>query len=141
MNLPDVVPMRSYEDGVAALTWLSNAFGFSVRTRVLSDDNKLLHGELEAGDGLIMIAEPGNGYVCPLRLRETCEEAAAWSRAPIAFDGVLVFVNDIEAHRRRAEKAGAVMLSPIETDPPARRYRAEDIEGHRWIFMEKPATA
>lgn len=30
------------------------------------------------------------------------------------------------------------VLSEPEAGPPARRYRAEDLEGHRWMFMERP---
>ena len=29
------------------------------------------------------------------------------------------------------------ILSELEDGPPARRYRAEDLEGHRWMFMAK----
>src|SRR6185436_20854371 len=32
---------------------------------------------------------------------------------------------------------GATILSEIEEGPPGRRYRAEDLEGHRWFFFEK----
>jgi PhnB protein len=32
----------------------------------------------------------------------------------------------------RATAAGAMILSEIEEGPPGRRYRAEDLEGHRW---------
>jgi hypothetical protein len=35
------------------------------------------------------------------------------------------------------EAAGALILSEIEEDPSGRRYRAEDFEGHRWVFFEK----
>ena len=33
-NYPTVIPMLSYEDGVAALEWLAKAFGFRERTRI-----------------------------------------------------------------------------------------------------------
>jgi hypothetical protein len=36
----------------------------------------------------------------------------------------------------RAKTAGATILSVIEEGPPGRRYRAEDLEGHRWFFFE-----
>jgi uncharacterized glyoxalase superfamily protein PhnB len=48
-----------------------------------------------------------------------------------------VYVDDVEAHHRRAVDAGADMLSGIEDGGPGRRYRAEDLEGHRWMFMER----
>jgi uncharacterized glyoxalase superfamily protein PhnB len=53
-------------------------------------------------------------------------------------DGVLVFVPDVEAHYARAKEHGATILSGLEEGPPARRYRVEDLEGHRWMFMERP---
>jgi uncharacterized glyoxalase superfamily protein PhnB len=40
-------------------------------------------------------------------------------------------------HFKRATAAGATILSGIEEDPPGRRYRAEDLEGHRWFFFEQ----
>jgi uncharacterized glyoxalase superfamily protein PhnB len=53
-------------------------------------------------------------------------------------DGVHVYVDDIDAHFARAQAAGATVLSAIEDGPPGRRYRAEDLEGHRWMFMQRP---
>ena len=52
-------------------------------------------------------------------------------------DGVLVYVDDLGMHYERAKAAGATILSPIEEDPPGRRYRVEDLEGHRWFFFER----
>jgi PhnB protein len=50
---------------------------------------------------------------------------------------VLVFVDDIDEHYARAKHAGATILSEPEDGPPGRRYRAEDLEGHRWMFMQR----
>jgi len=46
-------------------------------------------------------------------------------------------VDDLDLHFNRARAAGAMILSEIEEGPPGRRYRAEDLEGHRWFFFEK----
>ena len=54
---------------------------------------------------------------------------------------MLVYVDDVEAHRDRAQKGGATMLSPIEDGPYGRLYRAEDLEGHRWMFMQRPCIS
>lgn len=51
-----VVPMIAYEDGDAAMDWLIKAFGFVEADRRLGADARLTHGELGAGDGLIMLA-------------------------------------------------------------------------------------
>src|SRR5688500_20126177 len=51
-STPAVVPMISYEDGIAALEWLRSAFGFRETARLTTPDGKLSHGEMEAGNGL-----------------------------------------------------------------------------------------
>ena len=138
---PGVVPMIAYEDGVAALDWLARAFGFREQARMLGRDGRLAHGAMCAGDGLIMLASPTPRYESPRRHREACERARAWSDVPWVIDGVLVYVDDIDEHVTRAKENGATMLSEVEDGPPGRRYRAEDIEGHRWMFIERPANA
>jgi uncharacterized glyoxalase superfamily protein PhnB len=136
-KVPSVIPMISYEEGIVALEWLCNAFGFRERGRLAGPDGRLSHGEMEAGDGLIILASPTPDYQSPKRHREVCEQARKWSSASWIIDGVLVYVDDLDAHFRRAKAAGARILSDIEEGPPGRRYRAEDLEGHRWFFFEK----
>lgn len=134
---PTVIPMIAYEDGIAALEWLARAFGFRERARFVAEDGTLSHGEMQVGDGVIMLATPTRDYVGPKHHRETCEQARKWSQVPWIIDGVLVYVEDLDAHFTRAQAAGATILTGIEEDPPGRRYRAEDLEGHRWFFMER----
>jgi uncharacterized glyoxalase superfamily protein PhnB len=127
--------MLAYEDGNAAMDWLIRAFGFSERERWLGDDGLLAHGELAVGpDGLVMLATPTSAYEAPVRHREHCAEAAAWSTVPYVIDGVLVEVDDLDTHLARARAAGARILSEIEDAGGFRHYRAEDLEGHRWMF-------
>lgn len=40
---PAVIPMISYEDGIAAMEWLAKAFGFRERARQTGSDGKLSH--------------------------------------------------------------------------------------------------
>jgi uncharacterized glyoxalase superfamily protein PhnB len=136
---PNVIPMLTYEDGVAAIEWLALAFGFKELTRMCDPaTGRLMHGELEvAGGGLIMLASPTPDYEGPKQHREHCERARKWASVPWIIDGVLVMVDDLDAHFAQAKDSGATMLSAIEDGPPARRYRAEDLEGHRWFFMER----
>src|SRR5215467_7160009 len=126
---PGVVPMLSYRDGVAAMDWLARAFGFTERARMLDNTGRLSHGELAAGDAVIMLATPTPAYEGPRLHRESCAAARAWSEVPYVIDGVLVMVEDIDAHHARASAAGAVMLGTIEDGFPGRRYRCEDLEG------------
>lgn len=132
-----VIPMISYEDGIAALDWLGKAFGFRELTRMTGPDGRLGHAEMEAGGGLIMLATPTPEYESPRRHREICERARKWTAVPWIIDGVLVYVDDLDAHFEQARKSGATILSEIEEGPPGRRYRAEDLEGHRWFFFQR----
>ncbi|MDQ6918120.1 MAG: aminotransferase [Candidatus Dormibacteraeota bacterium] len=132
---PAVIPMLAYRDGPAAMDWLAVAFGFTQRTRILGEDGRLSHGEMNAGEGIVMLATPSPEYEGPAQHREHCQQAQAWSRVPYIIDGVLVYVDDVPAHFERAKKAGARILSEPEEGP--RRYRVEDLEGHRWFFMER----
>jgi uncharacterized glyoxalase superfamily protein PhnB len=134
-----VVPMLSYEDGAAAMDWLVAAFGFTERTRWLDDNGNLSHGELVAGGGLIMLAGGSPGYEGPRHHREHCAAAAAWSEVPWVIDGIMVRVNNVDAHFERAKQAGARILSEPEDQPYGRLYRVEDLEGHRWMFQQPPA--
>ncbi len=132
-----VVPMLAYADGPAAMDWLTRVFGFRERTRLLGEDGRLAHGEMELGGGQIMLATPTPEYEGPRKHREHCERANRWSEVPWVIDGVLVLVDDVAAHFARAEREGARILSPLEPGPPAARYRAEDLEGHRWMLMQR----
>ncbi len=134
---PAVIPMIAYEHGPEAMDWLARAFGFRERVRMLGENGRLSHGEMEAGGGMIMLATPSPHYQGPRRHREECEAAARWSEVPYIIDGVLVYVDDVDAHFARAKAGGATILSAVEQGGEGKRYRAEDIEGHRWMFMQR----
>ncbi|HEX9476558.1 MAG TPA: VOC family protein [Candidatus Dormibacteraeota bacterium] len=134
---PAVIPMIAYEDGPGAMAWLATAFGFKERMRMVTKEGRLSHGEMEAGEGLIMLATPSPDYEGPKKHREGCEQARKWSTVPYIVDGVLVYVLDVKAHYEQARRAGARILSDIDRDENAKRYRVEDLEGHRWMFMER----
>jgi len=132
-----IVPMLAYEDGIAAMEWLCKTFGFSEKTRMLDEAGKLIHGEITLGNGIIMLASPTEAYQSPKHHREVCELAAKWYQSPYIINGVLVYVENIEAHYQRSKACGANILSDIERGGPGARYRVEDLEGQRWMFMER----
>jgi len=128
-----VVPMIAYENGPAAMDWLVSAFGFSEVDRRV-EDGRLTHGELDTGRGVVMLATPSINYRGPKKHREECQVARSWHDVPDIIDGVLVYVDDVAAHFERAKAAGATILSALDE---GNRYRAEDVEGHRWMFIQK----
>ena len=132
-----VTPMLNYEDGPAAMGWLAKAFGFKEITRMMGDDGLLAHGEMDTGAGVVMLATATPDYESPKTLRENYEKARVWSSVPWVIDGVLIYVDNVDAHCERARKSGATILTEPEEGFPGKRYRVEDIEGHRWMFMQR----
>jgi uncharacterized glyoxalase superfamily protein PhnB len=136
-NYTRIVPMLAYEDVAAALDWLATAFGFRERMRFDDSDGRITHAEMELADGVIMLANPTPEYQSPKRHREACEPARKWSAVPWVIDGLLVYVDDVDNHFARAKEAGATILSdPEDQSYGDRNYRAEDPEGHRWMFAQ-----
>lgn len=129
-------PMLAYEDAPAALEWLANAFGFAETMRIANDDGSIGHAELQTGSGTIMIASAPPAYQSPKQLRTHYQPAKEWFDVPWIINGVHVYVDDVDAHFAQAKAAGATMLSEVEEGGPGRRYRVEDLEGQRWMFME-----
>ena len=132
-----VYPMIAYEDAATAIDWLTTAFGFSERgERYVMDDGTIGHAELDVGGATVMLATPSREYQSPARHRQLCEAADRWLDNPWVVDGLLVLVDDLDAHHDRALAAGANVIRPPEEGPDGRLYTAEDLEGHRWMFQQ-----
>ena len=136
MSQQRVTPMLAYENGPAAMDWLIRAFGFRELDRRV-ENGRLTHGELDTGGGVVMLATPSLHYHGPKRHRDECEVARAWHDVPYIIDGVLVSVEDVNGHYERARREGATIRSARATGEPGARYRAEDLEGHRWMFVQR----
>jgi PhnB protein len=137
MSEQRVVPMLSYEEVGPAADSIVEAFGFEEVERY-EDERTVTHVTLKLGDGTVYLGNPGPDYRGPRRLAETCEAARRMLETPYVVDGVMVQVDDIEAHYERARAAGATILTELEDNPGIgqRQYRVEDIEGHRWMFVQ-----
>ena len=68
--MPDVVPFLTYEDGIAALEWLAEVFGFTetARFRRTSMD---VHGEKLAGTPFTSATAKTRGRITPIGTQET----------------------------------------------------------------------
>lgn len=129
--------MLAYEDGIAALNWLCEVFGFKELTRMTDDNGRLSHGEIAMGNNIVMVAEPTPDYQGPARHAQNCVIAAKWYSVPYIINGVLVYVDNVKQHYEQAKNGGATILSELEEGFPGTRYRAADLEGQRWMFMQK----
>lgn len=127
-----------YEDAAAAIDWLARAFGFEVRLRVEGEGGKIAHSELAYGEGLVMAGQLGGNK----------RPSAKAHASPRALGGAVtqalcVYVDDVDAHCATARAAGATIVTePATTDYGPeywadRSYEAEDLEGHRWWFMQR----
>lgn len=120
-----ITPFVLYEDGAAAVEFLTSAFGFREVLRHHSPEGRTWHAELALGDGTIMIGEPGPDYRNPKRLGG-------------ATVSIHVYVDDVDAHYERAKAAGAAVGDkPADQDYGDRSYKAEDPEGHSWFFATR----
>jgi uncharacterized glyoxalase superfamily protein PhnB len=105
-ELQGVVPMIAYRDCQTAIEWLATAFGFKETMRIESG-GRISHCELETGYGHVMLASPTPEYEGPTLHRRHCSSTDSWLSVPWVVDGVLVYVDDVDAHFSRAAAAGA----------------------------------
>jgi uncharacterized glyoxalase superfamily protein PhnB len=132
-RLPPVLyPRLAYEDERAALGYLTRVFGFRERREARQEHAQGMLAWLELGDGVVMIGRAGDD------LHDLHSPRAAGRTTAM----VNVYVEDVDAHHRRAVAEGAVVVAELEDmfwgD---RRYEALDAEGHRWHFGERLADA
>jgi uncharacterized glyoxalase superfamily protein PhnB len=132
---PRISSSLIYSDAAKAIDWLCHAFGFEVRLKVEGDGGRIEHSELVFGEGLIMVSGPK-------------PEKYPYRRAPSDVGGVntqslMIYVDDVEAHCKRAREAGAKIVSSPETHDYGedywsdRGYECEDPGGHHWWFFQR----
>ena len=125
-----------YDDAAAAIDWLCNAFGFEVRLKVEGEGGRIEHSELTYGEGLIMVADAAKSEKLP-QVRSPRQVAGANTQ------NMMVYVDDVEAHCKRAREAGAkIVTEPKTTDYGEdywtdRGYECEDVGGHHWWFYQR----
>lgn len=113
-----VIPELAYPNVADAADWLCEAFGFTVRLRIANH-----RIQLNVGEGAVVVTEGGD---------------PASPDAPA--HGIMVRVEDVDAHHARAAAHGARILRP-PTDYPygERQYTVVDPGGRRWTFSQSIA--
>jgi MerR family transcriptional regulator, thiopeptide resistance regulator len=119
-----VIPLLTYQDIAAAHDFLVRAFGFGSGGVHRTPDGQAVHGEVRAGDAVIWLH------------RVTAEHHLDSPAAvDMANSGLVVQVDDVDAHYQHARAAGARIDSePVDQPYGQREYGARDPEGHRWWF-------
>jgi len=132
-----------YQDAVAAIAWLCDAFGFQIRLKVEDQDGRIAHSELTYGDGIVMVAQ------------EDPQSERKWKaamRSPRSLGGVgtqsiMFFVDDADAHCEHARSRGARIVEPPATHDYGKDYWADrsygalDPEGHMWWITQRVRNA
>jgi uncharacterized glyoxalase superfamily protein PhnB len=119
-----IIPVLVYEDIPAAHDFLVAAFGFAAGGVDRNAEGLATHGEVRVSDMAIWLH------------RVTAEHHLG---SPQTLDsrgeGLVVFVDDVDAHCLQARAAGAQIDSePVDQSYGQREYGARDPEGHRWWF-------
>ncbi|HEY7422469.1 MAG TPA: VOC family protein [Gaiellaceae bacterium] len=124
-----VTPYLLYEDGDAAIEFLTKAFGFREERRMTGGAGGL-HAELEVAPdgGWIHLGQPPEGFRNPAVVGKTSL--------------VYVIVDDLDGHHARAKAAGGQIIEePRDQDYGYRRYGCADPQGHEWYFAQPLAKA
>jgi uncharacterized glyoxalase superfamily protein PhnB len=119
-----ITPYLLYEDGEAAIEFLTRAFGFRELERTTGAAGGL-HAELELppSGARLYLGQPTSGYRNP----------SAAGRTSLVY----VVVDDVDAHFGRARDAGATITEPLVDLPFGhRRYSCRDPQGHEWSFAQ-----
>jgi uncharacterized glyoxalase superfamily protein PhnB len=116
-----------YQDQLAALKWLAEAFGFEVSLYIEDADGKPAHAQMSFGEGSIMVSsEWSDDHKSPKSLGGKNTQS------------LHIYIDtDVDAHCERARKAGAVIFAEPETQFYGdRTYRCRDPEGHIWTVAQ-----
>jgi uncharacterized glyoxalase superfamily protein PhnB len=119
-----VTPYLLYEDGAAAIEFLTKAFGFREEMRTTGSAGGM-HAELEVAPdgGWVFLGQPMGGFRNPAAAGRTSH--------------VYVLVDDVDGHRARAKAAGARIIEELNDLPfGQRRYGCADPQGHEWYFAQ-----
>jgi uncharacterized glyoxalase superfamily protein PhnB len=117
-----VIPVLVYEDIEAAHDFLVRVFGFTADGVERTPDGTVEHGEVRLGEARIWLHRATGDLASPQVLSQLN-------------GGLVVHVDDVDAHFARAREAGAVIDREPEDQPYGQReYGARDLEGHRWWF-------
>lgn len=118
-----VTPYLLYEDAIAAVAFLTEAFGFREVNRATGAAGGM-HVEMETPSrGTVFLGQPPNGFQNPSRVGATSH--------------VYVLVDDVQAHHDHAVAVGVTVRERL-TDLPFghRRYGCADPQGHEWYFAQ-----
>src|SRR5205814_2292652 len=127
-----LIPLLVYSDIPAAHDFLMAAFGFESGGVERNAEGVAVHAEVRAGDTKIWLH------------RVTDQHDLGAPKTPgVQGAGLVVHVDDVDAHFKRARATPGAEIDSEPTDQPygQREYGVRDPEGHRWWFATPLAQA
>lgn len=130
---PHAVTARSspglrYRDVQAAVDWLSQAFGFELRTLDADANGTVRYAELSFGSTIIMVGAV-SGFDIDRYMKQPDDIGGAETQC------CYYVVDDLDALYVRARRAGSEIVIDLTTRPSgARDFTCRDPEGHLWCF-------
>ncbi len=119
-----VIPLLVYDDIERAHDFLVRAFSFGPGNIERDGEGTVVHGEVTAGDVVIWLHRVSPEH-----------EMASPGMMDAQSGGLVVHVDDVDAHFEHARTAGARIDSePTDQEYGQREYGVRDLEGHRWWF-------
>jgi MerR family transcriptional regulator, thiopeptide resistance regulator len=123
INFGQCLPLLVYKDIPSAHDFLVNVFGFEAGGVEYDAQGQAVHGEVRIGSRSLWLH------------RVTDEHELASPLSGVSGSGLVVFVDDVDAHFRRVRMAGVTTDSqPSDQSYGQREYDVRDPEGHRWWF-------
>jgi uncharacterized glyoxalase superfamily protein PhnB len=136
---PRISSSLYYQNASKMIDWLCDAFAFELRLKVEGDKGQIEHSELTYGEGVIMVGDERVGAAS----RWGVDMKSPRSLSGANTQGMMIYVDDVDAHCARARTAGATIVDePTVHDYGAeywsdRSYGAVDPEGHMWWFTQR----
>ncbi len=123
-----VIPTLRYQDALAAIEWLCEAFGFEKHLVVPGESGTIAHAQLVFGNGMIML-----GSALDREFDKLQKPPNALGNVPS--QSPYIILDDADKHYARAVAAGAEIVMDIkDEDHGGRGYSCRDPEGHIWNF-------
>jgi len=116
-----VLPHVVYEDVDAAIEWLTRTLGFVEHYRY---GEPTQGAQMRVGGACVMLRSARGDSASP-------RELGRWTQS------LTLYVDDVDAHFRRAQAAGAFITAELrETMYGERVYSVEDPAGHPWEISQ-----
>ena len=135
---PRISASLYYRDAAGMIDWLCGAFGFEIRLKVEGDNGSIEHSELSYGEGVVMVGSERKG-----EQRRFDHDMLSPLSAGGNTQGLMIYVEDVDAHCAQARKAGARIVSEPQVHDYGddywsdRSYGCLDPEGHMWWVSQR----